>query len=551
MSSSAWTRWRVTCSTDSRYEYIVQPSNKGKPTKCPVDESHTIVAAETCPLSEGDPTRTTVAVKGPTEIFGDLATSSATPIVECTFPYGRHPDLSTTNTRESGTVTTSAGLAVVSTGTTTGSRAELHTHRRARYNPGYAMRARFTAIFETSVAATTQWAGIGDSTNGLFFGYSGTDFGVMRRHGGALRIQSLQVTSAATSAGNVTVTLNGDAVVVAVSIGSIHDVVAELAAADYSAAGGGWCTHVDGDTVHFVAVEAGARSGSYAYADTDTTGAAASHSVAQSGAASTDVFVASTAWNQDVADGTAHLPPIDASNGNVYQIEFQWLGFGAVNFSIENPITGAFVVVHRIEYANGSTATSLRNPVFPLSVVVDNVATTTDLVVRTACLCATSVGHVNLLLGPRSSAFGSIDGVSLSDWTKVLWIRNDVLLQGAENKSEVILLDLHAYYKSTEAGLLRLYRGAAVAGPDAGTAWTAVSAASCVSYSAYASTAETVSSGDVVFTVPMGLDSSIRENLQDLQLYLQPGETLLVAVKPMSGSATVDACVSLACAERQ
>lgn len=89
-----------------------------------------------------------------------------------------------------------------------------------------------------------------------------------------------------------------------------------------------------------------------------------------------DYWTPKTAWN--IAQ-----PDFDVTLGNIYQVRFQWLGFGAITFSMEDPITGRLMPVHIIRYANSSTATSVLNPTLPLRAEVANTGNETAVVLHT------------------------------------------------------------------------------------------------------------------------------------------------------------------------
>ena len=86
----------------------------------------------------------------------------------------------------SATITQNANaLAVLDTGTTTGSSATLQSRRLVNNENGLGIIAKFTVNFSNGRANTTQLIGLGDdSDNGLFFGYNGSDFGILYRRRG-------------------------------------------------------------------------------------------------------------------------------------------------------------------------------------------------------------------------------------------------------------------------------------------------------------------------------------------------------------------------------
>ena len=57
----------------------------------------------------------------------------------------------------------------------------------------------------------------------------------------------------------------------------------------------------------------------------------------------TDTWIPQVSWNQDPFNGTgASGVVLDPTKGNVYKIQMEWLGFGDINFFIENPNNGDF-----------------------------------------------------------------------------------------------------------------------------------------------------------------------------------------------------------------
>lgn len=66
-------------------------------------------------------------------------------------------------------------------------------------------------------------------------------------------------------------------------------------------------------------------------------------------------FYPHTSWNIDKADGTYQLPAIDLTKIQVYQINVQYLGAGAITFYMENSSTGLFLPVHQLTFNTGTT----------------------------------------------------------------------------------------------------------------------------------------------------------------------------------------------------
>jgi len=144
--------------------------------------------------SNGDHVPVAVSPEGslktniPLSAFDDLLTTELTPQFQGSFEYTvTNTELGEISVTNSGTVTQADAMAVVSTGTTTGSTACWKTKRHAKYRAGLGALQRFTALFTTPVAGTYQYVGIldevgssADYKNGLAVGFDGTTYGYHR-----------------------------------------------------------------------------------------------------------------------------------------------------------------------------------------------------------------------------------------------------------------------------------------------------------------------------------------------------------------------------------
>lgn len=91
---------------------------------------------------------------------------------------------------------------------------------------------------------------------------------------------------------------------------------------------------------------------------------------------SVEEWIPQTDWNVN------KKPNFDPTKGNVFQIKYQWLGYGMQYFYMEDE-KGNLELVHTIDYNNKHTETSILNPNLPLSAYVVNTGNTTPITVRT------------------------------------------------------------------------------------------------------------------------------------------------------------------------
>lgn len=93
--------------------------------------------------------------------------------------------------------------------------------------------------------------------------------------------------------------------------------------------------------------------------------------------ATTDTKVYQSAWNTDKVNGTsASGVRLDLSDGDIFQIDFTWYGYGVIEFTVvSTAITGQRpIVVHR-SFPDGQT--SVADPNLPIRAYADNGSTAT------------------------------------------------------------------------------------------------------------------------------------------------------------------------------
>ena len=117
--------------------------------------------------------------------FGDIVTVQNTPIIQLDFVYGINTQTGTSSINTTGVADTSLSRLRLQTGVGAAGAATFSSARIARYRAGQGMMARFTAVWSTSAASSTQVVGMGNTQIGYFFGFNGTAFGLSRRDAGS------------------------------------------------------------------------------------------------------------------------------------------------------------------------------------------------------------------------------------------------------------------------------------------------------------------------------------------------------------------------------
>lgn len=467
----------------------------------------------------------------PRTAFGEISAQELSPLFQADFSYSINPELFHTH-NNGGTSTVENNMAKLSTGAAANQSAEMQSIIPLRYRPGQGALARFTGLFTAGAANSEQLIGVGDSSDGFAFGYNGTSFGIKHWYGGSHEVRTLTVTTASTTAENITITLDGnaDATVAVTNSNNTTTTANEIAAHDYSGLGRGWDAHAVGSTVIFTSYDSTSRTGTYSLSGATTAVGTFAQTVA--GVAPTEDWTAQASWNVDVADGTDHLPSMTWTNGNVFEIQYQWLGFGRIVFYVEDPNDGEYNIVHTIDYANANTRPSINNPTIPFYMLAENTSNTSDIIVRSASCGLFSEGKEN---GGHIHHGVSNSKTSISTETPVLTIQNKDIFQGKENRTSVKVTFFSLAVDGTKPATFRFKVGDTLT--DA--SYTDVSTnTSVVSYDASATAS---SGGQELAVVAMGKTDGTFQDVSASTFLLRPGYHLTVTCE---SSANTDATVS-------
>lgn len=474
--------------------------------------------------------------------FNEVQTAELTPTVQVVFPYNINTEQVTKYATGSGAVTWASNMASVQSGAAASSAGILRSRETVRYGAGMGLLARFTAVFDTGAANNEQIIGPGNSSDGFFFGYNGTSFGVLHRKGGEMEIRTLTITTASSTTENITITLNGVAHSVPVTNSAVIPTTArEIAAFDYSASG--WVARASGAKVIFSSLDSVATlTGSYTLSGATTAVGAFAQTVA--GVAPTDSWVAQASWSEGVPPGVT----FDWTKGNVFQIQIQYLGFGQISFCVEDPSTGMFHCVHKIKYANANTAPSFSNPTLFMYARSKNSSNTTNITLKTASL-AMFVEGSDPGIGPHFARSRAYAIGNTTDEKHVMTIRNKEVFQSRTNRTNVQIRAFTfatALSSSSALATFRFYVGA--------TPLTSVSYAdnstdtSIVEYDVAATTFSTTSA-TLAYEMTIGTSTSFAAAAEKLVDRLSPGETLMVTCQTTAGHANNVVAVSLNWAE--
>ena len=452
--------------------------------------------------------------------FGDTIVAELRPIVTLKATYGILDECQTF-TATGGSAAATNGEFVMQTGTSVGGYGVIWSRQPVVYVPGVGSEARLTARFTTGVANGLQLAGYFTAVDGMFFGYNGTRFGVMHRHGGAIEIRTLTVTAGSGGAATVTVTLNGVAYTAPVTSGSVqlnaHEIEQALNA---GAAANLWYIQHINDTVIFVSKDAAPKAGTYSVSVSTGTFAG---NIAQNraGAAPAEDWTYQSDWLIDKA------PWFDPTKGNLFKMEYAYLGYGPLKFSIFNPGANKWQQVHVINWTNSNAGVNFGNPSLRCGWASASLGSTTNLTVAGASAMAGLQGRAN-----RAHAFGvsgTATGVSTTQ-TQVLTIQ--VRREFGDRAAVCVIVPktLSISTDATKGAIFNLYRNPVVAGNTVHT-YVDETQSACT----YDTAGTTVSGGRILGSYSIGPAGRATINLTDINDVLISGDELVITAAITSG----------------
>jgi len=284
----------------------------------------------------------------------------------------------------------------------------------------------------------------------------------------------------------------------------------------------------------------------------DTEGSSASHkngyAVGYDGATfgllrySNDVLttVAQSAWD-DPLDGTGPSGmTLDPTKLNVYYIQFQYLGAGAIKLWVENDTTGDMFLAHTINYTNQNTVPSVRNPNFHMMAHVLNNATVSNVTCWSACMAFFVEGKSKYteLQQPQFTT-GKREKTTVTTEVAIFTIRNKTTYNSLTNYNDIVLQNIQGSIESSGAnnlGQVRLVKNATLGGSPS---YADINATNSLVDIDVAGT--TVTGGTELLYVPLaGKNDKETIDLNPYEFILTPGDTLTVAGLS-AASATIDA----------
>ena len=242
-------------------------------------------------------------------------------------------------------------------------------------------------------------------------------------------------------------------------------------------------------------------------------------------------------WNADLADGTQSLPAMNWQNGNIFAIQYQYLGFGSIRLYIEKSHLGEFILCNTIDYANENQLPSLSNPTLPFRMSVDNGAIASDIVLKTASVGFFVEGE-SRVRGLSNAVTHNKTGIGSTE-TSIISLRNKATYASQTNTELIfpVLLNI-ATIGGNKPVIINLYKNETLTAPTYNDVDTNTSIAE------FDVVGGLVGNGTLVTTLLLGKEDTGSLDLKQLNLKLVPGENLCITASTGSGTVEVFASIT-------
>lgn len=263
----------------------------------------------------------------------------------------------------------------------------------------------------------------------------------------------------------------------------------------------------------------------------------------------TNSYINQSVWNEDKLDGEGMSGILmDPQKGNVFYIQAQWL-FGNIRFFIENPSTTHMVLFHTLQYANSNVIPNLTEPAYKSRITVSNGPTTNNTKLKCSSATIFTSGEINYKIGILNCS-SIVKTIERNQWKHMLSIRNKSNYLSKTNNIPIIIsaISLSADNNSPTEVQLRKSVTLNATDPDSsdsdeeGVDWIDKDASNSVVE--YTSHTETSSTGKLVTTFFVSKNSSMNQNMLDMELQINPGETYSLIAYTRSSNNEVYASIT-------
>lgn len=239
------------------------------------------------------------------------------------------------------------------------------------------------------------------------------------------------------------------------------------------------------------------------------------------------VWVAETDWNGESATW-------DKTKGTPVMIKYPYLGYGDISFYVQNYLTGEWLQVHTIRYANTTNAVQLRNPSLNFVAIASNSGNTTNLTMYCGSVGVFVSGKRSFIGNPKWSMDSSKTGITTE--TNILTIKNAASFNGIVNRALLRMSNISvASSAASGIAIFRFKTGVTLGGSpsftpvNGSTSDNGAAITSGNSSTSYDTAGTTVTGGTYLGSVVVDNPNTQVIDVTPYELFLAPNETLTVS----------------------
>lgn len=167
------------------------------------------------------------------------------------------------------------------------------------------------------------------------------------------------------------------------------------------------------------------------------------------------IIVPQNSFNIDKADGSGSCPALDFSKVLLLGIRFQWLGVGAVIYSVF--VNGKEYDLHKFTHSNSSTNTYMGRATLPLRYSIQSDATNAQAQMRMICACVSSEnGYQPLGLSSSINNFNNSKACPSGAKTPILGI---IISSNSYNSINIHINEISAVCENKSNCLIEIWKG--------------------------------------------------------------------------------------------
>ena len=262
-------------------------------------------------------------------------------------------------------------------------------------------------------------------------------------------------------------------------------------------------------------------------------------------------FTPQSSFNGDKCDGTGGSGfNWNTSLGSPCMIKYPYLGYGDIEFFVQNPSTGRWILFHVIQYTNTSVSVQISNPSLQVIGYTSNNGNTINTTMYSGSVGTFISGQRSFGSSPRWAADSTKGGVSTE--SGALSLKNATTYNGVSNKGLIRLNSLSVANGSTSNNnvvTLRIRIGATLGGSPTFSTINGTSADGGItitngnSIASIDTAATTVVGGTYIYNLSVGSSGNYTIDLTNLDLFVAPSEIATFSVSA-SASSTVGVSIN-------